>query len=292
MYCPNCNKEYDSKFCPECGTKLVERVVMWCSNCNKEHDSKFCPECGARIVKKAVGEGVASQAAEQDDAEALYRLGLLYYYYEDEDGDPVPVESVNFFRKAAKQGHSSAQYYLGKCYYDGLGVDEDEEEAAKWWLLAAEQGHADAQYQLGECYFWGRGVDEDEDESSKWYQAAVESFRVVVESHRNAQGDTDAFNTNLAAHAWLMLGLCYQNGTGVEEDLDRVDRYIDRSKRMYLRLAREGDSDAQYNLGLIFGEAVGSSFYKGDEQAALLWLQKAAEQGHFRAKEKIELLFD
>ena len=72
MYCPNCNKEYDSKFCPECGTKLVERVVMWCSNCNKEHDSKFCPECGARIVKKAVGEGVASQAAEQDDAEALY----------------------------------------------------------------------------------------------------------------------------------------------------------------------------------------------------------------------------
>ena len=25
MYCPKCNKEYDGKFCPECGTKLIEK---------------------------------------------------------------------------------------------------------------------------------------------------------------------------------------------------------------------------------------------------------------------------
>ena len=25
MYCPNCNQEYDGKFCPECGTKLIEK---------------------------------------------------------------------------------------------------------------------------------------------------------------------------------------------------------------------------------------------------------------------------
>lgn len=24
MYCPNCNKEFDGKFCQECGTKLIE----------------------------------------------------------------------------------------------------------------------------------------------------------------------------------------------------------------------------------------------------------------------------
>ena len=26
MYCPNCNQKFDSKFCPECGTKLVEEL--------------------------------------------------------------------------------------------------------------------------------------------------------------------------------------------------------------------------------------------------------------------------
>ena len=27
MYCPNCNQEYDGRFCPECGTKLIEKPV-------------------------------------------------------------------------------------------------------------------------------------------------------------------------------------------------------------------------------------------------------------------------
>ena len=25
MYCPNCNEEFDGKFCPECGSKLIEK---------------------------------------------------------------------------------------------------------------------------------------------------------------------------------------------------------------------------------------------------------------------------
>ena len=25
MYCPNCKKEYDGRFCPECGTKLIKK---------------------------------------------------------------------------------------------------------------------------------------------------------------------------------------------------------------------------------------------------------------------------
>ena len=28
MYCPNCKQEYDGRFCPECGTKLIERPAV------------------------------------------------------------------------------------------------------------------------------------------------------------------------------------------------------------------------------------------------------------------------
>lgn len=51
MYCPNCKQEFDGKFCPECGTKLIEKSMRMCPNCKVEVESKFCPECGAKTVE-------------------------------------------------------------------------------------------------------------------------------------------------------------------------------------------------------------------------------------------------
>jgi len=37
---------------------------------------------------------------------------------------------------------------LGLCYDYGIGVDKDEIEAVKWYRKAAEQGYSNAQYNL------------------------------------------------------------------------------------------------------------------------------------------------
>jgi RNA polymerase subunit RPABC4/transcription elongation factor Spt4 len=46
VICPECKKVVaKSKFCPECGHKMV----TVCRECGKEiGDAKFCPECGAK----------------------------------------------------------------------------------------------------------------------------------------------------------------------------------------------------------------------------------------------------
>ena len=42
-------------------------------------------------------------------------------------------EAVKWLRKAASHGLSDAEYSLGLMYRNGLGVQEDEEEARKWF---------------------------------------------------------------------------------------------------------------------------------------------------------------
>ena len=50
----------------------------------------------------------------------------------------------NWYRRAAEQGHSPAQYNLGVMYYNGDGVPQDYVLAHVWANLAAAHGHENA----------------------------------------------------------------------------------------------------------------------------------------------------
>jgi len=50
--------------------------------------------------------------------------------------------------KAADQGDANAQYRLAIMYYKGLGVDQDIAEARRWCGKAVSQGHAEAKLLL------------------------------------------------------------------------------------------------------------------------------------------------
>ena len=55
------------------------------------------------------------------------------------------AEAVKWYRKAAEQGDSNAQYNLGVMYDNGEVVPENYVEAYKWANLAAATGHEAAQ---------------------------------------------------------------------------------------------------------------------------------------------------
>ena len=48
MICNKCGKEFDGKFCPNCGTPVEEQKNKVCPNCGQERvaDGKFCVNCG------------------------------------------------------------------------------------------------------------------------------------------------------------------------------------------------------------------------------------------------------
>lgn len=52
--------------------------------------------------------------------------------------------AVKWYKRAAEQGHASAQYNLGEMYFKGQGVTQDYTRAYMWWEIAASQGDENA----------------------------------------------------------------------------------------------------------------------------------------------------
>ncbi|RBP44644.1 Sel1 repeat-containing protein [Roseimicrobium gellanilyticum] len=92
-------------------------------------------------------------------------------------GSGGPMERVRKMafesqKHAAERGNANAQFSIGKAYQNGDGVQENHEEALKWFRMAADQGMVDAQYAVGDAYKNGRGVPADNAEALQWYRKA------------------------------------------------------------------------------------------------------------------------
>ena len=59
------------------------------------------------------------------------------------------AEAVRWYRLAAVQGHTDAQFNLGVMYVQGIGMTQDNARAPRWYRKAAEQNVADSQKNLG-----------------------------------------------------------------------------------------------------------------------------------------------
>ena len=85
------------------------------------------------------------QAAELGDAQSQYDLAYLYYKA---GSDPLIIGvtqsyklAAQWYRKAAQQGHTSAQYNMAVLHLQGEGVERDPVEAYAWLLHSSKAGH-------------------------------------------------------------------------------------------------------------------------------------------------------
>jgi len=74
---------------------------------------------------------------------------------------------------AALRGDQAAQYKTGVMFQQGIGVDRNQSQAAKWYEKAAIQGHMSAQYNIGLMYANGDGVEQNEQFALMWLASAA-----------------------------------------------------------------------------------------------------------------------
>ncbi len=215
------------------------------------------------------------ESAKSGNAEARYRMGLLY-----ERGDGVDQSDSDasvWYGMAAEQGHAKAQYRIGLMYEEGRGVVESIPKAMKWYTEAAGQGYAEAQFKLGSMYENGIGVPRSDSDAKGWYIKAAEqgNQQAIVQCKDIAEkGDIGA---------QLCMGRVCESRLYSSDPCEDYDEGFDEeAAEWYAMAAEQGDPEAMCRLGSMYeeGRGVGQS----DEEAAELYI-KAAEQEYEEAVE-------
>lgn len=95
----------------------------------------------------------------------------LEFRAEAEGADPH-VALKRFTSLAAVQNEYEALYEVGMLFYEGTVVKQDYEQAFRWCSDAANRGCANAEAQIGYMYSKGEGVKRNMVEAAKWLRSA------------------------------------------------------------------------------------------------------------------------
>lgn len=156
---------------------------------------------------------------ERGDVTAQFHLGAAL---EDAGED---AQALLWYRKAAEQGLSEAQFILGVRYFHGRGIQEDKAEGIRWFRQAAEQGHLSAQFELGCCLLF----TSDAQMAAYWFEKAAQN------GHARAHG---------------MLGVLYENGRGVQQSYTAAVFW-------YQKAVAGGDAIGQHQLANLYDNGYG-----------------------------------
>ena len=117
------------------------------------------------------------------------------------------IEVIDEFKALADEGSLQSMLYLGIAYRDGQGVKIDEEKATEYFDRANDLGLAIAGYYLGLLYF-----------DQKKYRKSFETL--------------SAWEDDNYAPTLCRLASFYQNGYGVEKQIDKARLLFERSSKM------------------------------------------------------------
>ena len=198
-------------------------------------------------------EAAFQKAADQDNAEAWYWLGVLGYYGTGAERWPQVEEC---FQKSADLGSGFGWYGLGRLYEEGKGFDQDYEKAAECYQKAIDAGCLLGYVGLGNLYRDG-GLGEEKDG-----QKALEYYTKAVSAD-------DWYTRN---EARLSIGNLYYDGA------QGVDLSHQKALTWYQKAADDAYPAGYNKMGLLYGWT--SDVELKDYEKSLEWLEKAAVCGY------------
>ena len=303
--------------------------------CEQEKSNLYNPNKAAKFFLMASNIGYIP---------AMYELSILVLYGIIEKEQ---LEAYEYTLKAIEVNYPPACYVLGKFYEQGIVVESNIEKACECYLASAELGYSISQYALGRIY---DQIFKQSKTAEYWYLKSIVNgyfhacydlgymywegrgkgvpyFEEYETINRNYYTAAQLFRRGVSENissCYYPLGLCYQYGHGVEEDIETAimlyqkgveendmeacchlaELYADGIKglldpniyeaiHLFEKGAELGDESCMTNLGYLYLE--GSVYLTEttdiiDKEKAIYWFKKAAELGDETAEAKLEEL--
>jgi TPR repeat protein len=242
----------------------------------------------------------------------------------------TPEQSINFQRRIKKALDAKkiwAYAYMGDCYYYGIGVPQDYQQAFNYFYEGSQYNDPHANFGLGQLYLAGYAVPKDRNKAMEHLKKAADggnnSARCMlgfIYAYRNDYQNAIFYFSQAAknddAGAMDVLGSFYQDGTGVPQDSNIAIYYFTRAAekgntnsmislgrayelgrgvkkdytkafQLYNLAAKSGDAAAMYILGIMYEKGKEVTF---DLTSAIEWYKKGAQKGDEDCKKALERL--
>lgn len=189
-------------------------------------------------------------AAQNGDPDAQFFVGKSF-----EKGFGVEKDvkkAFDWYIAAESNGNMEACFSVGQLLADGMGIPIDEVAACDWFEKAADAGHSNAQLRLAFHLFWGHGIKKDVEKAHYWGKRGLSDL----------QNQDPSF--------LYSAGQCYYYGIGVDKNLELAYNYFRTS-------ANNSFPPAWQKLGEIFLRDRSSPM--NNDKEALRYFEMASNVG-------------
>ncbi len=281
------------------GLLLLATVLLAGNGCDQNPPSTAVPGTNAPVTvafTQSAAEKEWLAQGEAGDAEAQFRLGLLYLNGVDSSTDPAQAterfraaanaylttnstgnatfaranpdaaKAVMWLTRAAEQGHKYAQPLLADQFRAGRGTPKNVTQAIKWYKLSAQEGNPWSAYELAMIYANGEGDHrKDVVEAVKWYHQAAEAGIVWAQYELASLFD----KSKDIPHDFTQAAHWYEKAAQQDHDWAEyglaylyytgrgVEKNLQTAYQWFQKAAERGNPEAQYMLGYMLSEGLG-----------------------------------
>ncbi len=206
---------------------------------------------------------------EQELEAYLDEAAELFY----DESDPENGErAFAIFSELSEMEYELSYLYMGLCYLNGRGTEQDYEKAREFFTRGTEIGNIQSALYLGCCFYDGLGGEPDHAEGYRYFRLAAEygaeEAEEILKQVEFTAEEKEPFETELAEEPLL-----------TEEELEEQ-----------LELAQKGRHLAEYKLGMYHLNQAKENRSREELETALDYLEKALYAGLDIAAAAIESL--